>query len=157
MIPAVFDTTALLQAAGSKKGPASACLALVDEGHVKLYLSTITFDEVREVLNRPEIRKAFPRLTDEIVSAFFDHLADKGHRIVDVPSVYRFERDPKDEPFLNLAIATQAPFLVTRDSGLLDLMKDAAFRKAYPWLTILDPVAFLTHVRAEVAKVLGYE
>jgi uncharacterized protein len=157
MIPAVFDTTALLQAAGSRKGPAGACLTLVDEGHVKLYLSTVTFDEIRDVLNRPEIRKAFPKLTDEYVSGFLDHLADKGHRIEDVPSVYRFDRDPKDEPFINLAIATQAPFLVTRDSGLLDLMKDDAFRNAYPWLTIFDPVAFLKHVRAEVARELGYE
>jgi len=30
MIEAVFDTTTLLQAAASRKGPAKACLALVD-------------------------------------------------------------------------------------------------------------------------------
>jgi putative PIN family toxin of toxin-antitoxin system len=157
MIPAVFDTTTLLQAAASSKGPAGACLALADEGRVKLHLSAVTFDEIRDVLNRPEIRKAFPKLTDQHVAGFLDHLADKGHRIENVPLVYRFDRDPKDEPFLNLAIATQAPFLVTRDTDLLDLMKDDEFRKAYPWLTVLDPVGFLKHVRTEVAKELGYE
>jgi hypothetical protein len=36
-------------------------------------------------------------------------------------------------------------------------MKDDEFRKAYPGLTIIDPVAFLKHVRTEVAKELGYE
>jgi len=36
-------------------------------------------------------------------------------------------------------------------------MKDADFRKAHPWLTILDPPAFLTHVRVLVARELGYE
>ena len=36
-------------------------------------------------------------------------------------------------------------------------MKDDAFRQAYPGLTIMHPVAFLAHVRTEVAKELGYE
>ena len=155
MISAVFDSTALLQAAGSKKGPAGACIAFVDEGRVKLLISATTLEEIREVLHRPEIRKAFPKLTDENVLDFLDHLVDKGHMIEDVPSVYRFARDPNDEPYLNLAIATQAPFIVSRDNDLLDLMKNDDFRKAYPGLTIIDPVAFLKHVRAEVAKELG--
>ena len=72
-----------------------------------------------------------------------------------MPAVYRLHRDPDDEPIVNLAIATQAAFLVSRDQDLLDLMNDEEFRKAYPDLTILDPVAFLKHVRAEVAKELG--
>ena len=148
MIPAVFDTTALLQAAANKNGPAGACLAFVDDGAVKLFQSAVTLDEIRDVLNRPKIRKAFPKLTDERVLDFLDHLVDKGHLVEDVPTVYRFERDPNDEPYLNLAIAVHAPFLVSRDKDLLDLMKDADFRKAYPWLAILDPPAFLAHVRA---------
>ncbi len=157
MIPAVFDATALLQAAASKKGPAGACLAFIDEGHVKLFLSAVTLEEIHDVLHRPEIRKAFPKLTDEHVLDFLEHLVDKGHQIEEVPSIYRLDRDAKDERYLNLAIATQAPFIVSRDNDLLDLMKDDAFRKAYPGLTILDPVAFLKHVRAEVAKELGYQ
>ena len=60
-------------------------------------------------------------------------------------------------PYLNLAIAVHAPFLVSRDHDLLDRMKDADFRKAYPWLTILDPPALLAHVRSLVAREVGYE
>jgi putative PIN family toxin of toxin-antitoxin system len=126
MISAVFDTTTLLQAATSRKGPAAACLAFVDDGHVKLYLSTVTLDEIREVLNRPGIRKSFSKkLNDESVLDFLDHLVDKGHMIEDVPHVYEFKRDPDDEPFLDLAIATQSPFIVSRDNDLLDLMSRA--------------------------------
>ncbi len=157
MIAAVFDSTALLQAAGSKKGPAGACLAFVDEGRVKLFLSAVTLEEIRDVLHRPEIRKAFRQLTDENVLDFLDRLVDMGHMIEDVPNVYRLARDPKDEPYVNLAIATQTHFIVSRDHHLLDLMKDDEFRKSYPALTIIDPVAFLKHVRAEVARELGYE
>jgi putative PIN family toxin of toxin-antitoxin system len=155
MTSAVFDTTTLLQAATSRKGPAAACLAFVDEGHVRLFVSAVTLDEIREVLNRPKIRKSFPKLTDENVLDFLDHLVDKGHLVEDVPRAYQYERDPDDEPFLNLAIAAQAPFIVSRDNDFLDLMKDEAFRKTYPDLSIVDPVAFLQYVRDEIAKKPG--
>jgi putative PIN family toxin of toxin-antitoxin system len=156
MISAVFDTTTLLQAATSRKGPAAACLAYVDDGQVKLFISTVTLDEIREVLSRPNIRKSFSKkLTDENVLDFLDHLVDKGHMIEDVPRVYKYKRDPDDEPFLDLAIATQASFIVSRDNDLLDLMQDDEFRKAYPALAIVDPPSFLAHVRAEIAKDSG--
>jgi predicted nucleic acid-binding protein len=58
---------------------------------------------------------------------------------------------------LNLTIAMQASFLVGRDKDLLDLMTDDAFRKADPALNIIDPAAFLKHVRTEVANDLGDE
>ncbi len=157
MISAVFDATTLLQAAANRKGPAGSCLAFVDEGHVKLFLSALTLEEIGDVLNRPAIRKAFRKLTDESVHEFLEQLVDKGHTIEDVPSVYSLARDPDDEPYINLAIATQASFLVSRDSDLLDLMTNETFRQSYPALTIIDPVTFLTHVRTEIAKELGYE
>ena len=65
-------------------------------------------------------------------------------------------RDPKDEPYVNLAIERAARFIVSRDADLLDLMEDEMFRKRYPGITVLDPVAFLTEVRTEVARELGY-
>jgi predicted nucleic acid-binding protein len=94
-------------------------------------------------------------LTDESVLDFLDHLVDKGHMVEDVPRVYQYKRDPDDEPFLDLAIATQASFIVSRDNDLLDLMKDDDFRKAYPDLAIVDPPSFLAHVRSELAKTTG--
>jgi putative PIN family toxin of toxin-antitoxin system len=152
MISAVFDATTLLQAATSRKGPAAGCLALVDDGHVRLFLSPATFDEIQEVLNRPGIRRAFPRLTDANVQDFLDQLQERGTLIEDVPAVYRHDRDPDDEPYINLAITTKASFIVSRDNDLLDLMEDQGFCKAYPELAIVDPVAFLKHVRAQSAE-----
>jgi predicted nucleic acid-binding protein len=71
------------------------------------------------------------------------------------PNVYEYNRDPDDKPFLDLAIATQSPFIVSRGNDLLDLMKDDDFRKAYPALAFVDPPTFLAHVRSEVAKTTG--
>src|SRR5438132_1365376 len=72
-----------------------------------------------------------------------------------VPIAFRLDRDPDDEPYLNLAIAMQPSFLVSRDKDLLDLMKDDSFRKAFPGLTIIEPIAFLAHVRVQIDGDLG--
>ncbi len=59
------------------------------------------------------------------------------------PAAMSLPRDPDDEPYLNLAVAASADYLVTRGNDLLDLMQDSAFRARCPRLTILDPVALL--------------
>jgi predicted nucleic acid-binding protein len=69
----------------------------------------------------------------------------------DVPPAVSLQRDPKDECYLNLALAASAHYLLSRDKDLLDLMKDEttagqAFRQQFPQLQILDPVAFLRQV-----------
>ncbi len=63
-----------------------------------------------------------------------------------------YERDPRDEPYVNLAIAARAGFLVSRDGDFLDLANPsnadgALLRNLAPGLQILDPVSFLREVR----------
>ena len=55
---------------------------------------------------------------------------------------------PKDEPYLDLAVAAGARYLVSRDRDLLDLMNDAQFRQRFPELIVLDPPAFLRAIRS---------
>lgn len=75
-----------------------------------------------------------------------------------VPTEFSYDRDPKDEMYVNLALAAGAAYLVSRDNDLLDLMKETdigrAFRERFPSLTILDPVAFLREVE-KASKALG--
>jgi predicted nucleic acid-binding protein len=77
--------------------------------------------------------------------------------VPDVPPVFSLPRDPDDALYVDLAVAMQAGFIVSRDKDLLSLMAEDAFRKTYPWLTVIHPVAFLSHVRTQVAKELGQE
>ena len=156
MISAVFDTMTLLQAAANRKGTAGACLAFVEEGYVRSFVSAATLEEVHDVLHRPDIRKAFPNFDDDNVREFLDNLAAKSRKLEDVPCVQRLPRDPDDEPILNLAIAAQASHLVSRDNDLLDLNKNDAFRAAFPSLAIVAPREFLRQVRIAVAIELGY-
>jgi putative PIN family toxin of toxin-antitoxin system len=149
---AVFDCMVFLQGAGRPASPARACLDLVDEGRVTLFLSADILAELRDVLTRPKTLRRFPRLTSEYVSTFLQNAESKSIALASVPRGYAFDRDPKDEPYLNLAIAAKAKYLVSRDADLPDLMKDAGFRRQYPDLEILDPVVFLRTMRAETPE-----
>jgi len=115
----------------------------VDQGQVTLCVSAEILAEVRDVLTRPKTQLKFPGLTAEWVEAFVKNVELKAVLLATVPHAVAFEQDPKDEPYLNLAVAVHADYLVTRDLDLLHLIKDKSFRQRYPALQILDPPAFL--------------
>lgn len=153
IIPAVvFDCNIFLQAVLNPTGAAGACKQLVDRGHVELFISPQVLAEVADVLSRPAIRRLTLALTLSGIEAFLEDIRAKAITLVNVPEEFRLERDPKDQAYVNLAIVAGAKYLVTRDNDLLDLMvtetKQAqSFGRAYPMLTILDPVAFLRRMR----------
>jgi putative PIN family toxin of toxin-antitoxin system len=140
-----------LQAAASPSGPAAACLRLLDDGLMDLLISAAVLAEVQNVLSRPKVRAKNPRLTDSIVEELLERLHKTALFIEPVPAVFTYPRDPKDEPYVNLAVAGAAGYLVTWDNDLLDLMtssgaEGAAFRGRFPSLAILSPPAFLRAV-----------
>ncbi len=144
----VYDCMIFVQAAANPAGPSGQCLRLVESGGVRLAMSQAIRYEIHDVLGRPAVRAKVPAMTDARVAeilAFIDFFAVQ---VPEVPSVCEFTRDPKDEKYLNLAVAASAGVIVSRDNDLLDLMKpdDAdgtAFRAAHPTIVILDPAAFL--------------
>jgi putative PIN family toxin of toxin-antitoxin system len=147
----VFDCMIFLQGAGRPAGPARACFHLVDEGRVTLCLSSAILAEVREVLTRPKTLRKFPLLSAEWAEAFVENARSKALVFAEVPRALTLERDPKDEPYLNLALAARVDYLVSRDQDLLDLMNDETFRERCPGLLILDPVAFLQAISRPAA------
>jgi putative PIN family toxin of toxin-antitoxin system len=138
-----------LQAAARKKGPAASCFRLLETGAIVLFVSEPILSEVGEVLARPEVRKKNPALTDETVEALLERVLHDAILMSDVPKAFIFERDPDDEPYINLAIAAGAKYLVSRDKDLLDLMNDLDFRARFAELTILDPVGFLQAISSK--------
>ena len=140
----VFDCTIFLQALANHRGPAFACKRLVDDGRAVLFLSP-------DVLNRPELRQKLRALTAERAQVFLADVQAKAQMLASVPAVFSFPRDPKDEPYLNLALAAGARYLVAWDKDLLDLMNDSTadgrdFQQRFPALRIVTPVAFLQEV-----------
>jgi putative PIN family toxin of toxin-antitoxin system len=89
---------------------------------VELFVSSAILEEVAEVLERPRLRRRSPRLTFDRIDGFLDRLRRIATLVREVPEIVRLARDPDDEAYLNLAIAADAEYIVTRDHDLLDLM-----------------------------------
>jgi putative PIN family toxin of toxin-antitoxin system len=141
---AVFDCMLFLQAAGRMTaGPAAACLEAVRGGRLGLVVSPAILAEVRDVLTRPKTIRKFPGLTPEAVRLFLEDVESLAEARADVAGPFVLARDPKDEPYVNLAIDAGADYLVSRDKDLLELMDDGDFRALCPGLAIIDPVALL--------------
>ncbi len=73
-IKTVFDCNVYLQAFLSDKGAAGRCKKLVDDGLIELYMSRDIFDEVKDVLARPEIVAKFPHATSEAFAVFIEEI-----------------------------------------------------------------------------------
>ena len=153
---AVFDCMVFLQGAARRESPSGLCLALAEQGIVELCVSREILAEVSDVLGRPRLRAKFPALTDQVVAEFTASICSIATLFEDVPREFALERDPKDEPYLNLACRAGAAYLVSRDTDLLDLGNAAEgvgplIRQRHPHLTIVDPIAFLLAVRTHQA------
>lgn len=113
--------------------------------------------EIHDVLKRAEIRRRFSSLTDAIVDEFVAAVRRFGHLYPEVRKHFTYPRDPKDEPYLNLAIEAQARYLASRDNDILDLRNSTEpaaveFRQKSPSIHILEPLEFLREVRREVLR-----
>lgn len=143
----VFDCMVFLQGAARATSPARACFQLVEEDRVILFVSAEILTEVRDVLTRPKLQRRFPSLSPAWAESFVQNVEIKAVAITDIPKAMALERDPEDEPYLNLAIGVDAGYLVSRDFDLLDLMNDQEFRERFPKLKIVDPATFLEEMR----------
>lgn len=149
---AVFDCNIYLQALVNPQGAAGRCKQLLDDGKIEVFVSAAVLSEVAEVLTRPVVQRLAPALTRAAVQAFIDSIRHQAIFLVNVPEDFHYARDPKDEPYINLAVVAGAAYLVSRDNDLLDLMtaKNAAaqsFRMRFPLLKILNAPAFLQALR----------
>src|SRR3954470_11841875 len=109
---AVYDCMLFLQAA-SRPDRVHGTFRLLADGTVTLCMSPAVLAEIRDVLTRPELRAKFPALTPEHVEVFLDHVLASARLIDPVAEVFTLPRDPKDEPYVNLAVAAGARYLVT--------------------------------------------
>lgn len=115
---------------------------------VQLFVSNYTLREIEDVLFRPPVRYKFARLTDDRAERFLRKVAGLAAIVHEPPPVFPFARDPDDSPYLDLAIACQSHYLVSRDNDLLDLAKPGdpdgmRLRELAPDLRIVTPAEFL--------------
>ena len=147
---AVYDCMLFFRAAARPQRTYTT-FRIVEEGHVTLCMSPGVLAEIRDVLFRPEHQTKFPALTPKAVDMFLARYLRAVNWFPNVPEVYTLKRDPKDSKYVNLALAAEAPYLVTTDDDLLDLMNPTTadggdFTQRFPSLKILEPVPFLNQI-----------
>ena len=106
-VRAVFDCMIYLQATANEKSPAAALLRLVEQEEIVLYLSHEVIEEVKEVLSRPKLRASLPNINDVTVEALFKRLERIAVLVRQVPHVFEYARDPKDEKYMTSSSATR--------------------------------------------------
>jgi len=143
---AVYDCMLFFRAAARPRR-ARPIFDYVHGRQVTLCLGPDVLAEIRDVLTRPKLVAKFPALTKEAVDAFLAQHLRMATWISDVPEHYVLARDPDDSKYLNLAITAGAPYVVTTDLDLLDLMDPQStagrdFRTRFPAVEIVRPAAF---------------
>jgi putative PIN family toxin of toxin-antitoxin system len=139
----VLDSMVIVQALARSTGPAAACLAMIEADAVELLVSNAVLDEWRDVLSRPALLRRFPGITVERVNQTIESISQFGRRLDPPIAPILVDRDPKDQKYLDLAIAGGASFLVTRDRDLLELTSAPQWNSFAPSLQVVDPVSFL--------------
>ena len=147
----VFDCNVFVQSLANEESDAARAFELVEEGAITLFVSDEVLAEIWDVLNRSYIRQLMPRINDQRVTALFQRLEQKAIHIKNVPEEFQYERDPKDERYINLALVASARYLVSKDKDLLDLMHPSvdgspSFFNRYPMLKILKVSASLSEI-----------
>ncbi len=149
----VYDCVVFLQGLIKESGPGAECLELFEDGIIELFISEGVLNEIGDVLTRPDLQHKFPLLTQERAEELLGGLRERATFLESVPAEFSYDRDPKDEMYVNLALAAGAAYLVSRDNDLLDLMRETDagndFRRRFPSLMILNPVAFLREMQSK--------
>jgi uncharacterized protein len=140
-----------------ERGFAVNCLELVENDEIKLFVSEEILAESGDVLTRPKLQARFSLLTNERVERLLEILKQKATLIKNVPEVFSYLRDPKDEKYINLAVEAKANYIVSRDRDLLDLMTDftdeaKSFRQRFRPLKVLEPLEFLQIIKTIKTK-----
>jgi uncharacterized protein len=116
---AVIDTNILVQALIKPMGTVGPVLQRLRAGVYTFLYSETTLQELVDGLNRPHLRRKYS-IQDEDVQTLLALLLLRGEA-VKITQTLHLCRDPKDDKFLDVAVAGAANVIVTGDEDLLVL------------------------------------
>jgi len=140
----VVDTNILVRSVIKPHGTVGPVLLRLRHGDYTLLYAQSLLEELIDVLNRPRIRDRY-RLTDQDIQTVVGLILLRGEAVP--PPEKEKERitdcrDPKDNKFLEVAVAGEADVIVNGDQDLLVLHPFAG-------IPILPSAAFLQMLDAE--------
>ena len=126
----------------AKQGPPARVLDLWRNRKIRLVVSSAINQEILDVLQRPSVVDAFG--ISERNVARLEALLKRKRVTAHVTPRAHFHvcRDPKDDKFLDAAVAGKAAFLVTNDNDLLDLKEFRGIKIAsvHEFLAMMESV-----------------
>lgn len=130
----VLDTNVLVSGLIKPSGTLGAVVDALRDGRFLHLHSPATLEELVDVLARPWLDEKYG-IRSHDVEAFLKLLLLRGEQVEPTREIRRC-RDPKDEEFLELAVAGRADVLVSGDGDLQEL-------DPFEGVRILSPGAFL--------------
>lgn len=111
LLRVIFDTNVLAAALRSKNGAAYQLVSLLLSAKFEIALSLPLYMEYRDVLLRPNVKPA--GVSDADIADFIDEILSKS-QTQNIYFLWRpWLKDEKDDMILELAIASQADYIVT--------------------------------------------
>jgi len=134
---AVIDTGVLVSALIRRQGTTGDVLRALRDGRFTAIYSTDILVEMIDVLGRPTFRQKYHIEPDDI-TAIINLLRLRGEVVTPTRKVTAC-RDPKDDKFLEAALATETDCIVSGDADLLILTP-------FENIPILRPAEFLARL-----------
>jgi len=131
---AVVDTNILVRAVIKPTGTVGPVLMRLRQGDYTLLYAQALLEDLVDVLNRPRIRHKYG-LTGEDIQTVVGLILLRGEAVTSQERITAC-RDPRDDKFLEVAVAGQADVIVSGDEDLLVLHPFAG-------IPIVPPAAFL--------------
>ena len=153
----VLDTNVLVRGLASRGSISGRLLRLCEDRTILMLLSRPVMREYHNVLARDELTHAHPAIKPEVVRLVIERLRYFADVVDPVRARFRYDRDPDDACFVELAIAGAATHIVTYDNDLLSLptqQTDAGkrFRQRLPRVQVLDGGEFMRRFEASKHK-----
>ncbi len=130
----VIDTNILVRALIMPHGSVGPVLRRLRHGEYTLLYSPSLLEELTDVLNRPRIRDKYG-LSETDIATLLRLILLRGEPVTPAQPITAC-RDPKDNKFLEVAVAGQAEALVSGDEDLLAL-------HPFEGVPIIPPAEFL--------------
>jgi putative PIN family toxin of toxin-antitoxin system len=148
----VYDTMVFFQWAALPEDRQHTTIRALYDGSVRLSMSRALFEEVRDVLSRPEVQARAPSLTPERLKQILSATLEHAEWLPDVPNAFTWTQHPDDDHIFNLAIAAHAQYLVTWESRIHKLASDTTpdaerLRILAPQLEIITPKQFAERLK----------
>ena len=134
---AVIDTGVLVSALIRKRGTTGDVLRALRDGHFTAIYTTDIIVEIIDVLGRAGFRTKYHIEPDDI-TALVNLIRLRGE-LVNPARKVTVCRDPKDNKFLEAALATQTDCIVSGDGDLLDMT-------SFEEIPVLRPAEFLARL-----------